>query len=89
MRISGHSGAKLACLVLAGLLAACSPKRMMVDMVGSAMAGSGGAYATDDDPELVREALPFGLKTMEGLLEVSKTSCAARGRCGTVPTGST
>jgi hypothetical protein len=29
---------------------------------------SGGTYAQDDDPELVRSAVPFGLKTMEGLL---------------------
>ncbi len=76
MRVSGHSGIALAgitlvCLILTGLLAACSPKRMVVDMVGGAMAGSGGTYASDDDPDLVREALPFGLKTMEGLLEVS------------------
>jgi predicted anti-sigma-YlaC factor YlaD len=30
---------------------------------------SGDNYAEDDDPELVRDAVPFGLKTMEGLLE--------------------
>jgi len=30
---------------------------------------SGTTYAEDDDPELVRAAVPFGLKTMEGLLE--------------------
>jgi predicted anti-sigma-YlaC factor YlaD len=32
-------------------------------------AGSSRTYAEDDDPELVRQAVPFGLKTMEGLLE--------------------
>lgn len=31
--------------------------------------GGGGAYAKDDDPEFVRAAVPFGLKTMEGVLE--------------------
>lgn len=31
--------------------------------------GGGSAYASDDDPELVRAAVPFGLKTMEGVLE--------------------
>lgn len=30
--------------------------------------GGGGTYASDPDPELVREAVPFGLKTMESLL---------------------
>ncbi len=33
-----------------------------------AVAQSGSTYASDDDPELVRDAVPFGLKTMEGLL---------------------
>jgi predicted anti-sigma-YlaC factor YlaD len=37
-------------------------------LVSDAVAQSGTSYATDDDPELVREAVPFGLKTMEGLL---------------------
>jgi predicted anti-sigma-YlaC factor YlaD len=34
-----------------------------------ALTSDGDAYATDDDPELVRAAVPFGLKTMEGVLE--------------------
>ena len=29
---------------------------------------SSGVYAEDDDPELIKAAVPFGLKTMEGLL---------------------
>ena len=53
------------------LLAGCSVKRTAVNMVGNTLAGSGGVYASDDDPELVREAIPFGLKTYESLLEVS------------------
>ncbi len=44
---------------------------MAVNIVGDTLAGSGGVYASDDDPELVREAIPFGLKTYESLLEVS------------------
>ncbi|MFQ5538710.1 MAG: TRAP transporter TatT component family protein, partial [Gemmatimonadota bacterium] len=42
-----------------------------VNLVGNALAGSGGVYASDDDPELVRDAIPFGLKTYESLLAVS------------------
>jgi predicted anti-sigma-YlaC factor YlaD len=34
-----------------------------------ALTSGGDAYGTDDDPELVRAAVPFGLKTMEGVLE--------------------
>jgi predicted anti-sigma-YlaC factor YlaD len=48
-------------------LAGC--RSLAVGMVSDAVAGSGSSYATDDDPELVRDAVPFGLKTMEGLLE--------------------
>lgn len=37
-------------------------------MVGGALGGDGSLFAADDDPELVREAIPFGLKAMEGVL---------------------
>lgn len=53
------------------LLAGCSLKKMAVDTAAEALADGGGVYARDEDPDLVREALPFGLKTFEGLLEVS------------------
>ncbi len=58
-------------LLLIGALAACSVKRTAVDIVGTAISGDGRTYASDDDPELIREAMPFGLKTFESLLEVS------------------
>lgn len=41
---------------------------MAVGMVGSALSGSGELFASDDDPELIEAAIPFGLKTVEGLL---------------------
>jgi predicted anti-sigma-YlaC factor YlaD len=52
-------------------LAACSPTTMAVNALGDAMSEGGGAFASDNDPDLIREALPFGLKTYESLLEVS------------------
>lgn len=62
-------------LLLVGLAAlpfpGCSLKRAAVDIIGDALAGEGGVYASDDDPELIREAIPFGLKTYETLLAVS------------------
>ncbi len=62
-------------ILLAGMLAlllpACSLKRTAVNVLGNALAGGGGVYTSDDDPELIREALPFGLKTYESLLAVS------------------
>lgn len=53
------------------LLAGCSIKYTVANIVGDTLAGSGGVYASDNDPELIREAIPFGLKTYESLLAVS------------------
>lgn len=46
-------------------------KSMAVNALGDALAKGGGAYARDDDPELVRDASAFGLKTIETLLDAS------------------
>ena len=50
---------------------ACSPKRYALKQVASALSsnGEGGAFARDEDPELVRDAVPFALKTMESLAD--------------------
>jgi predicted anti-sigma-YlaC factor YlaD len=59
----------LAALLLASVAAGgCSVRKLAIGKIGDALAGGGGVYATDDDPELVGAALPFALKTMEGLL---------------------
>jgi len=52
-------------------LPACSPKLVAVNILGDALARGGGVYASDEDPDLIREAIPFGLKTYESLIEVS------------------
>jgi predicted anti-sigma-YlaC factor YlaD len=49
----------------------CSVKRMAVNKIGNALAGSGTTFASDDDPELVKAAVPFSLKLTEGLLNES------------------
>lgn len=49
----------------------CSIKRMAINKLGDALAGGGTTFASDDDPELVRAAVPFSLKLMESLLEQS------------------
>src|SRR5258708_1065581 len=49
----------------------CSFKQIAANTVGSALAGSSGVYASDDDPELIKAAAPFSLKLIEGLLEES------------------
>ena len=40
----------------------------MINKVGKALVSGNSVYATDDDPDFVWEAVPFGLKTIEGLL---------------------
>ena len=57
---------------LALSLAGCSLKRMAINSLGNAMAaGSSSTFARDDDPELVRDAVPFALKTIESLIQQS------------------
>ncbi|BDG04036.1 TRAP transporter TatT component family protein [Anaeromyxobacter oryzae] len=46
-------------------------RSVALSAASDAVAQSGSTYASDDDPELVRDAVPFGLKTMEGLLSES------------------
>ncbi len=53
------------------LLPGCSLRQLAVDKLGDALANGGATYAKDDDPDLIREAVPFGLKTIETLLEES------------------
>jgi tetratricopeptide (TPR) repeat protein len=56
----------LIALAVTAPLAGC--RRTVIRFASDAVAQSGSTYASDDDPELVRDASPFGLKTMEGLL---------------------
>ncbi|MFQ5824866.1 MAG: TRAP transporter TatT component family protein [bacterium] len=50
----------------------CSLKRLAVNSLADALISeSSSVYATDDDPELVGEALPFALKTTESLLQIT------------------
>jgi len=49
-------------------LTGCSVKKIAVNKLGNALAGSGTTFASDDDPELIRDAVPFSLKLMESLL---------------------
>jgi len=51
------------------LCSGCSIRRIAVNKVGDALASGGTTFASDDDPELVKAAVPFSLKLMESLLE--------------------
>lgn len=58
--------ALLACVWLGGC---ASFHHYAANRMGDALAGSGGSYASDDDPELIRAAAPFSLKLIESLLQ--------------------
>jgi len=51
------------------LVAAAGCRGPALSLVADAAASTSDTYATEDDVELVRQAAPFGLKTMEGLAE--------------------
>ena len=57
------------CLLLAWFAGSgCSIHRYVLNKTSDAVAQSGTTYASDDDPELVKAAAPFGLKLTESLL---------------------
>lgn len=49
----------------------CAVKTYAINMVGNALASGDSVYESDDDIELVGQALPFGLKLTESLLAQS------------------
>ena len=50
---------------------ACSVRKFAINKIGDALAQGGSAYESDEDVELVRGALPFGLKLIESLIAES------------------
>jgi predicted anti-sigma-YlaC factor YlaD len=61
--------ALVALLALAATLAGCSVQKFALRKVADSLTRGPDVYGTDDDPDLVGDALPFGLKTMESLLQ--------------------
>jgi predicted anti-sigma-YlaC factor YlaD len=51
---------------------------MAINKLGDALAAGGTTFASDEDPELVREAVPFSLKLMESLLAESPSHLGLR-----------
>ena len=46
----------------------CSIKKIAMNQLGDALSGGGTVFSSDEDPELVKDALPFSLKLMESVL---------------------
>src|SRR5574341_367973 len=63
--------ATLTLLVTLLLLPGCSVRKLAVNSLGNALAKGSSTYAEDNDPELIEQAIPFGLKTIEALLTES------------------
>ncbi len=50
------------------VLSGCSVKKYAISQLGNALSGTGSTFGSDDDPELIRAAVPFSLKLIESLL---------------------
>lgn len=68
-RVPRRPAPSLLLVLLASLASAgCSVRRIATGGLASALAGSAQSFAREDDPELVRGAMPFALKAIEGVL---------------------
>lgn len=47
----------------------CSIKSIALNAVGDALSGEGSVFTSDNDPDLVKDALPFALKFHESVLD--------------------
>ena len=67
-RARGRRWVVAAALLLTVVGTGCSVRKFAINQLGNALASSGTTFAGDDDPELVRSAVPFSLKLIESLL---------------------
>ncbi len=63
----------LACLVALAASGCSMVKKKAISSMADTLTEGTSGFATDDDPQLVKDALPFGLKTLEGLLSTLPT----------------
>jgi len=63
-------GSAVRCMVLCSFLIlwGCSVKQLALNKAADTLAEGGTAYASDDDPDLIRGAAPFSLKLMDSIL---------------------
>src|ERR1700690_4018881 len=71
VRAAARWGWLVLLLAIAVVGGGCSIKKIAVNKLGDSLASGGTTFASDDDPDLVGEALPFSLKLMESLLAES------------------
>lgn len=68
MTVTGAFALSPLAVLLLAVLPGCSARSLAVSSLGNALVEGGSTFASDDDPQLVRDATPFSLKTMEALL---------------------
>jgi tetratricopeptide (TPR) repeat protein len=49
----------------------CFLKSIAVDSIADSLAGTGDTFSSDNDPQLIRDAIPFSLKLMESVLSAA------------------
>jgi hypothetical protein len=76
LRRAGWSTPLLLLLALGGGLGLTGCSGIVTGAVANALSGTGGGYGTDEDPELVGAAAPFGLKTMETVVQETDVDAA-------------
>ncbi len=67
-RLRHRLAALAALLLVVPLVSGCSINRMATKAAAGALTKGPDVFSSDDDPELVKDAIPFGLKTYESLL---------------------
>jgi len=69
---SGRAGWLAVVIALVSMGASgCSIRKIAINKLGDALAESGSTFASDNDPELIKAAVPFSLKLIESLLAES------------------
>ncbi len=62
--------------------AGCSIRKLAIRSVAGSLASTGDLFASEDDPELVRDAAPFALKAIEAMIgEVPRNEELLLGAC--------
>merc|ERR1711916_112678 len=56
-------------MVLVGWVGLSGCSGLATNAIADALSGTGTTFSGDNDPEFVEDAVPFGLKTMEAVLE--------------------
>lgn len=56
-------------LIISSTFAACSIRQLAVNSIADAVGSESDLFSSDEDPEFIKDAVPFGLKLYEALLK--------------------